>query len=1261
MEPTLPPRFRLERKIQDGGMGVVWAAEDLEEGIPVALKTFRVGEARGAEAAEAVHLRREFRVLAGIRHPNLIELYELFTLPEACFFTMELIDGRDLMAALRGGRAAGELPEAELPEVARVFRDVALALAAVHDADCAHRDLKPSNIMITRAGRAVVLDFGVAAVLRLGAGEDGLCGSPEYMAPEAAWSGTSGTGGDWYAFGVVLYEVLCGALPFEGKPGMILRQKTRAPAPPLDERVRGLPPALTDLVARLLDREPAARPGAAEVVAVLEEVARLEARAGERAALAPRLPFVGRQAELKVLDQSFQDVQEGRAPARLVLVRGRSGIGKTELVVRHLAQLRQGHGAEVFSGRCQPQEQVPFNAFDAVVDEIALALGRAPPAEIEPLVPPGAASMLRLFPALEGVPALDAVRDEPVPREPRELRGAGVAALRELLTRLAAAAPLVLHLDDLQWADLDSIDLLVELLQGASPPRVTVVATHRVENEASSSLQRLYALAHTNLVGRVRTVDVGPLTEADASELAGRLGAGRTEAASLLQQAAGSPFMLSELVRYQRAVGASADGRVSAEDAVWSRVLQLGTEERALVEVVSAAGHPLDATTALRAAGLHRGGRRRLYRLDGAFVRRVTSPGGEDGVEPLHDRIREVVAARLDEERRRAVHRAIATELRARPEAEPQLLLEHYRKAGELREAAGFAALAAERAEASLAFGLAADLHLQTLELRGDRRDWRLEERIAGALVNAGRSGDAAPWYARAAADLAEAEPSAPQATRLERLAAEQYMHAGRLQRGLGMLAEGLRRVGAVIPRSPLTGLLCAAWLRFKLMWRGARFVARDPSSIDPQLSARLDTLWGGATALSLISHTRSDPLGVEHLLLSLDSGDAVRIQRALRYELAFEMTLGSGPVGRLARRALGVERMVAEMPLDQGDPYNRAWAALCDASVSWFRGDWQACARAGLEGEEVFRRECRGVHWEVAVIDLFVATAIVYLGDVAVIRERMEARLRDAERREDEFAANLFRLGQPMTALLLQDRAEEAVRGADRAIAAWAGPGFTTQHYHHLLATAQAALYLGDPWDARSRMEAGWGGLRGSTLLFIDAIRVEMWHLRGRIALAASGVPDPGGRRGRRALLREAARAAARTAGLDAGPWGVGMARSLEGALAAEEGRQADARRALAEAVLAFEAASTKLLAAAARHRLALAEERWEDALGVAAALGEEGVVRPARLLAMLLPAPALDARAEAVTRAQLAEAPAPRGEAVARHDLDLTTTTNA
>jgi serine/threonine protein kinase len=256
-------RFRIDRRLGSGGMGIVYQAYDRERQESIALKTLRrIGE------AAAMRLTQEFRALADLRHPNLVSLYELYADGERRFFTMELLDGDDFLTFVRGDSLEGTSAEVRADRLRHVLPQLSAGLNALHAAGKLHRDIKPSNVLVTRNGRLVLVDFGLVVETEPNDETERLvAGTAAYMSPEQAAGRVLSPASDWYSVGVMLFETLTGELPFAGRTREVMVRKQHEEPLPLDYWGRDLPRDLQALCADLLRADPSQRPHGAEIAA----------------------------------------------------------------------------------------------------------------------------------------------------------------------------------------------------------------------------------------------------------------------------------------------------------------------------------------------------------------------------------------------------------------------------------------------------------------------------------------------------------------------------------------------------------------------------------------------------------------------------------------------------------------------------------------------------------------------------------------------------------------------------------------------------------------------------------------------------------------------------------------------------------------------------------------------------------------------------------------------------------------------------------
>lgn len=271
--------YRIESLLGSGGMGEVYLARDTRLGRRVALKLLRPDADRNQK--EKNRLLREARSAAALNHPNIVTIYSIEEAGDSIFIVMEYVEGETLSAIGRRGGLG-------FADVLDVGSQIAGALAAAHSAGLVHRDIKPSNVIVTRQGKVKLLDFGIAKMTKLLAGdgwddaashthvtaEGAIVGTVAYMSPEQIRGETLDARTDIFSLGTVLYEAATGKLPFHGANPLAMMQKVSeaAPAPP-SSISPVLPPKFDLLISRALAKEKEQRyPSAEELAGALNEL-----------------------------------------------------------------------------------------------------------------------------------------------------------------------------------------------------------------------------------------------------------------------------------------------------------------------------------------------------------------------------------------------------------------------------------------------------------------------------------------------------------------------------------------------------------------------------------------------------------------------------------------------------------------------------------------------------------------------------------------------------------------------------------------------------------------------------------------------------------------------------------------------------------------------------------------------------------------------------------------------------------------------------
>ncbi|MDQ6633467.1 MAG: protein kinase [Gemmatimonadota bacterium] len=1163
-------RYTIHRRIGVGAMGVVYDAFDKARGERVALKTLI-----HADPSAIYRLKHEFRALADVSHPNLVSLYELTAVRDDWFITMELIDGVQFLEYVRPN---DRLDEGRLRSA---LRQLAQGVYALQAAGRVHRDLKPSNVLVTSAGRVTVLDFGISLEMQprdgMQTSETSLIGTVFYMSPEQSLGNRGGGPSDWYAVGVMLYEALTGSLPFDGPATKVLHDKQTLAPPSPAERVPGLPDDLVEICNALLVRDPARRMGGEALLRRLGVDDPTRSLTVESPKRSSRL--IGRISHLAELEDALGQTRQRHPTA--VYLHGTSGMGKSTLVRTFLDTVAERDGAVLLEGRCFDRESMPYKALDGVIDSLTRYLRNLTLLEVQRLLPLDVFAISRMFPVIMRVEAIADVPyrllDSP---DPIEMRRRAFAALRELLARIADRRPLIVHIDDLQWADLDSITLLEDLLRPPEAPPLLLIASFRSEEiEQKAFLGDLLAAATTP---QCRELRVNPLSDEEARSLALELlspfDAPDALVDALVREATGSPFLLEQLVQHVRDEEGVADTSISLSDMLDARIRRLPDGARALLDTLAIAGHPLSPSVALRTAGLTDDTRPLLSRLRIAHMIRATGDG--DRIEVYHDRIREALAARLDAAAARWVHLNLAEALASSASDDPEALFEHYVGSGDKQRAAVHAVRAAKRAASALAFERAARFYRHAIELgasvTGDR--WQLQAALGEALANAGRPAEAADAYLDAA-DGADRT----KALEYRRRAAEQLLVGGHRERGLQVIRDLAAALGIYVPRGARRALLSLLVSRARIALRGIHWVERPAEQIPEDALFRMDVCWTCAVGLTLIDYIIAADFQARYLLLALDAGEPYRVARALAIETGFTAAKG----GRSRART---DRLVAEsaaLAERLQSPRELGLAAVTAGSAAFLRGEWRRAADLCTQAETILTDRCTGVLWETTTARTFLMSSLIYLGELARMRKRHRELLVTANERGDLLLATEVETRLSF-AWLVSDEPGEARRHVEAALGRWSTSGYHRQHYNALLALCNIDLYAGDVERAWTRLEGEWPKLQRSLLPRIQILRAEALFLRARCALARAASLVRAGRPGFEltTLLGIAERIANQLEG-EQMPWIDPFVPCIRGSIARLREERPTAAALLRLALDGFERADMALYAAATRRRL--------------------------------------------------------------------------
>lgn len=1018
-------RYEVLRLLGHGGMGFVYEAFDREREVTCALKTLR-----DLRPERILMLKNEFRAISRVRHAQLVRPGELFEEAGRWFFTMELVRGEDPIGWAEGREE----------RVRHVIGGLADVLATMHAEGVLHRDVKPSNVIVGAPDRVVLLDLGLARDVERPLWFDReAVGTTLYMAPELVTAAESGPAADMYSLGILLYELAVGRVPASDG-----ERSLSAARPDMSSD-------LDDVCAALLQPDPGARPGARELVV------RLRGRVAPSVAPGVRM-LIGRDGELARLRAATTCRDDSRLTR--VLVHGPAGTGKSALLDQFRAE-KAAAGALVLAGRCHERESVPYKALDGIIDDLAAVLARRP--DLRAAIPEASAPLGAIFPALATF--------FPAASRPSVARDQVVRSFRELLAGLAAVEPVILVIDDLQWADRDGLQLLADALEGPAAPPLLVIASGR-DIDAPPPL--------SSRDGTI-TIECGPLAAGDAALLAASLG-------------------LDTIAQ-----------RATALDPAGGELLSLVTVGAPLPHPVLAAacGVPVDELE------------RQLAALEDQRLIRRTGTGAHTAADVFHDQVRHTLLAQMTGTRLTSLHRRLAEAYAvARPDAHARLA-HHYAGAADASRAYRHACIAARAASDDLAFAHAADLYAIAIDHAPAADRPALLVHRAGALALAWRPLDAARAYSEAATNASVADARA-----LRMRAVEQSLLGGDLELGLDELTRALRAAGIRTPRRAWSALTTALLRRLRLRLPRVRALDRAPDPAD------IDLMWSAALALAMIDALLA--LGYHSRALHLADvlADPVRLARSMSLEACIQAgsasfieaerligradeLAGSHPVGRLHSRAakivLSVQRgrwedglaLAADDDRAHHTPWHNAAGELYRAHCEFNLGRFvELGARCDRAGHDVARRNDRFLE---------LAMDVSFAPIVHLVRDDV-ARARATIARGEELLWRGGRGGYFHALAAVASLFTDLYDGAYDRSSAWRGPGSASlarrSHYGRVyLEFLGASIALGT-WRTRGDASVEPRIVKAIRRLardpvpwaapYAELLAAQRWHLRG-------------------------------------------------------------------------------------------------------------------------------------------------------------------
>lgn len=1210
-------RFLLEEQIGVGGTGSVYRAFDTKKNAHVAVKSL------GRIDAETVRsFKAEFRDFQHLAHVNLVALDEFFSDGDDWYFTMELVDGEEILAHVRrpglavgasdphvtqpageghkserifggvysrgdgpmgsgGPSARGSLATAPRGVLRKVqypgrfdeerfrpaLRQLTAALHHLHKAGKVHCDVKSYNVLVCPNGRTVLLDFGISVNVR--DAKRLRAATPLYMAPELRHAPATPTA-DWYSVGVLLYIALTGVAPWEGKFQALMAAKAFPPPHP-HEFAPEVPLALADLAMGLVAARPEERFGHREVVEYLDSAP--EGYKPSRSFAPPSDPdelFIGRERELAALEASYDELSSATGPV-VVYVRGESGIGKSALVHELVRKLsRSGHGDPVvLAGRVFEEEVVPYKSVDGIVDALAEYLRSVSLDEVDRILPEAFGVVADAFPVLRNVAPVSHLPRVAVP-DPIQRRSQMFAALKECLRRLGERQPLVLTVDDFQWSDDDSLLLWNELLRGPGAPRLLLIATLRAERTESRRPSRM---AKSGVA--TRPIDALPERPVPTHEVWMRpLSEDESRAyveARVLGGEVGFDMPNADdvvteanghplfLDELLRYKGKNlGSGELNLDTVLRDRIVALGAEPRRYLELVCLAAKPMPRSLLGRAAGLSHGDGLRALKMLRAA--RLVKTARTQGIEgdDWVDPFHYRIRDACLASLSDDTHAVHHRAIAEALENEGKLDAEQLSVHWRYAEDRPKAAFYAERAG------------YQAFEALGFRK---AAEFFQDALDFVEQPADKAlalreilaralrnSGRSKAAADVLLELAAAEPTKAFERRceAAELLLRSGHVDEGTKVAEQVMNDAGESYPVNESRAWLALIFRSVRFRLRGTKWKERPASSLPAAELRSLDALRCFSVGLGPIDQLRAYACAAEYSHRALDAGEPIHVAKAIATEALTAAAQGNAALA--AKHSAEARRILASA----GERASAlAFVPAADALSLMMSGKWRSAADAGRRAQEWIRTTTTGAWGELAFAEEAELWGLAMTGDFVSLVERQASMSHRALEQHDLYAGFAARSGVPNLAWLVRDMPERAIAETESALSVWASRGFHLQHVFDTYARSQAWLYSGSPSRAEECLAQNERRRESRRILVPEPLPALLTDLTLRVVLSRSLAKGEIPPADTKALRKKLERAPA--------PWVRGLLSLVDAGLA-------HARRDFVEATRSAERASVEL-----------------------------------------------------------------------------------
>jgi tetratricopeptide (TPR) repeat protein/tRNA A-37 threonylcarbamoyl transferase component Bud32 len=738
-------RYELGDELGRGGMGAVYRGRDklLDRAVAVKLLTKAMLGSEGQAS-----LLNEAQAIAKLNHPNIVSVFDAGMHEDAPYIVMELVQGTSIH----------EAKPTDFKSIVAAARQICEALHHAHSHKIVHRDLKPENVLVEPDGTLKLVDFGIARPVASRMTEaGGIIGTVYYLAPESAQAKDIDERVDLYSLGVMLYELTAGELPFEADdPLAVISQHLNASVVPPRAKNPDIPVLLEDLILQLLSKIPEDRPAsAAAVMARLAEADILlhEAVTERESGVLDRIArgrFVGRLEELSLAKSQWKQTMTGSG--QVLLISGEPGVGKTRFI-REIRTFVEISGGLVMTGTADVERAAPYAPFTEMLYGVLSHAESDVPESVLADVIQLAPDLRTQYPEITPKPALD-------PEAEQQRLFESMVSFCEWISK---TTPLLIVLDDAQWADSGSLKLLRHLARRTRQSRVQLAVVYRdVEAEISPILEQVLQDLITD--GQPTRLNLRRFEQDDAQAQLEAIFGDRISSelsAAIYGETEGNPFFIEEICKNLVEEGKVEfeDGQWDAQDtglldlpgsvrqAVHNRLAKLSKDVQAVIQMAAILGRQFDIP-ALEASKL-KDSNTLVESLDAAQRAQLIEKAGDQSFYFAHGLIPATLVDDLPELRRRRLHNRAAMALEVIRPQDFESLARHYQEAGDAGHAYINYTKAAGRASEAFANQESISYFRTALEMADSHAYLRARDRayvygqLADVLSSTNRYGEA--------------------------------------------------------------------------------------------------------------------------------------------------------------------------------------------------------------------------------------------------------------------------------------------------------------------------------------------------------------------------------------------------------------------------------------------------------------------------------------------------------------------------------------